>query len=100
MHQQELNLTPPYDIENANILLIYEDTISPASGAEVQGFVVEDYKVHEFLQDVYHNATPSKRIIELREQFNKDFAAYHRSDCAYTRYSDTDRRFLIETVTF
>ena len=100
MIQQEIDFKSFYDIPNANILLVYEEIIDQASGAETQGFVVEDAQIHEFLQDIYQLATPSRSIIELREQFNKDFAAYHRSDYANTRYSDRDRRFVIETVTF
>ena len=100
MIQQEIDFLKPYDIDNANILLVYEDTIDAASGAETQGFVVEDRELHEFLKDIYQLATPSRSIIGLREDFNKDFAAHHRSDYARTWYSDDDRRFLIETVTF
>ena len=100
MIQQEFDFKPPYDIDNANILLVYEDTIDAASGAEVQGFVVEDYKLHEFFQDIYQLATPSQSIIGLRKQFNKDFAAHHRSDYANVSYDDKLGRFCIETVTF
>ena len=100
MIQQEIDFLKPYDIDNANILLVYEDTIDAASGAETQGFIVEDHELHEFLKDIYRLATPSRSIIGLREDFNKDFATHHRSDYANVSYDNELRRFCIETVTF
>ena len=99
MIQLELDIKPLYELNNADIHLVYEEDIGPGR-QEQQGFIVEDPEIALFLQDIYHLATPSKDIIELREQFNKDFAAHHRSDYANVSYDNRLGRFCIETVTF
>ena len=99
MIQQESDFKPPYDLTNADIHLVYEEDIGPGR-QEAQGFIVEDPEIALFLQDIYQLATPSRSIIELREQFNTDFAAHHRSDYANVSYDNRLGRFCIETVTF
>ena len=89
-----------YDIPNANTELVYEDTIDAASGAEVQGFVVQDPELHAFLSDIYGYATPSKEIVQLRQESDRDFARYHKGDYAYTSLDQKMNRFRIEVITF
>jgi hypothetical protein len=87
-------------IPNAHIELIYEDTLDTASGAEVQGFIVQDPEIADFLSDIYHWATPTDYLDDAKQQFNVAFARHHKAHIATTDYDHKLNRWCIQTITF
>lgn len=88
------------NLPNAETELLYEDTINAASGAEVQGFVVQDPDLHGFLVDLYKLATPGKSLVRARQRFEREFANYHLGDYAHVSFDQRLNRWCIEVVTF
>jgi hypothetical protein len=97
---EQLNPEINDHIPHAHIELVYEDHYFTASETEVQGFIVQDPKIADFLSDIYHWATPADYLDEAKQQFNVAFARHHKAHIATTDYDHKLNRFCIKTYTF